>query len=144
YTNTKSIVAFELTKTADPTTYSSVGQLITYTYTLKNTGNVPAAGPFTVSDDKLGPISCGSGPLTAGASANCLATHAVTQADLDAGAITNTATFSGGGLTSAVTATATVTAVQAKSALLTKTASPASYSAVGQEIAYTYSMKNTG
>ena len=37
--------ALSLTKNAAPTTYDAVGQVITYTYVLKNTGNVTLTGP---------------------------------------------------------------------------------------------------
>ena len=53
-----------LTKTANPTTYTSAGQTIVYTYVLTNIGNVPLTGPFTVTDDKLGTLTCGSGTTT--------------------------------------------------------------------------------
>ena len=42
-----------LTKEADPLIYDSVGQLITYNYVIKNTGNVNLTGPFSVTDDKI-------------------------------------------------------------------------------------------
>ena len=45
-----------LTKTANPTTFTTVGQVIVYTYVVKNTGNATLTGPFTVTDDKLGSI----------------------------------------------------------------------------------------
>ena len=49
-----------LNKTADRTTYTSVGQVIVYTYVLRNTGGVKLTGPFTVTDDKLGTFACRS------------------------------------------------------------------------------------
>src|SRR5207249_4954331 len=85
-----------LAKSASPSTYSSAGTVITYTYKITNSGNVTLAGPFSVSDDKLGSIDpCGTGPLAPGASTSCTATHTITQADLDAGSITTTDTTSG-------------------------------------------------
>src|SRR5205085_2029186 len=90
--------SLSLTKTAAPLTYSAVGQAITYTYVLKNTGNVTLAGPFSVTDDKQGVINpCGSGPLAPNASTSCTSTHTITQADLVTGSITNKATASGNG-----------------------------------------------
>src|SRR5206468_3502949 len=135
--------ALTLAKSASPTTYSSVGTVITYTYTISNSGNVTLAGPFSISDDKLGTISCGTGPLAPGASTSCPATHATTQADLDAGSITNVATVSGNGVTSP-SATATVTASQTKALTLAKSASPTTYSSVGAVITYTYTISNSG
>ena len=84
--------AISLTKSATPTTYNTVGQVITYTYTITNTGNVTLSGPFSVTDNKTGTFSCGSGPLAPAGTTSCTATYTVTQADINAGSITNTAT----------------------------------------------------
>jgi len=103
--------AITLLKTASPTTYSTVGQVITYTFKITNSGNTTLAGPFSINDNKLGTISpCGTGPLAPGASTSCIATHTITTADLLAGSITNTATASGNGVTSNPSS-ATVTAI---------------------------------
>ena len=40
-----------LVKTTDPIPYRYVGDVITYTYELTNSGDVPLEGPFTVEDD---------------------------------------------------------------------------------------------
>src|SRR5207249_20496 len=135
--------ALTLAKSASPATYSATGQTITYTYTITNSSNVTLAGPFSVTDDKLGTFACGTGPLAPGASTSSLHAPPPIQADLDAGSITNTATASGNGATSAP-ATVTVTATQTKALTLVKSASPASYSAVGQTITYTYTITNSG
>jgi uncharacterized repeat protein (TIGR01451 family) len=139
--------AISLTKVANPTTYSAVGQTITYTYTIKNTGNVTLTGPFTVSDNKVATVSCAAGPLAPGASLTCSGIYAITQADLNAGSVTNTATASTTYNNTPVNsnqAQATVTAVPAPAISLTKVANPTTYSSVGQTITYTYTIKNTG
>src|SRR5207249_75586 len=133
-----------LAKSASPTSYNAMGQVITYTYTITNSGNITLAGPFSVSDDKLGTISpCGAGPLALGGSTSCTSIHTITQADIDAGSITNKATASGNGLTSNQ-ASFTVTASQNKVLTLAKSANPTTYSAVGQTITYTYKITNNG
>src|SRR5262249_18560403 len=84
-----------------PKTYSAVGQVITYTYTITNSGNVDLPGPFVVTDTIEGVISpCGSGPLAPGASTSCQATHTINQADLDSAQITNVAQAHFGGIDS--------------------------------------------
>ncbi|WP_165782386.1 DUF7507 domain-containing protein [Solilutibacter silvestris] len=106
-----------LKKTADKATYSVVGDVITYTYTLTNMGNVAING-LSVTDDKLGTVGnctpANLAPSGQGTSvATCSATHTVTQSDLTAGSITNVATGHGtpvGGMLVPPTATLTVTA----------------------------------
>ena len=132
-----------LTKNADPTSYDHVGQLISYRFVVKNTGNVTLAGPFTVNDNKVGAVSCPPGSLAPGASVTCTTNHTITQADLDAGALTNIATASGNGLTSNQ-AQATVTAQQTRALAIDKTAQEATYAAVGDVIHYSYKVTNTG
>jgi uncharacterized repeat protein (TIGR01451 family) len=136
-----------LTKSANPTTYNVVGQTITYSYVIQNTGNTTLNGPFSVSDNKA-TVTCtqpADGALSPGESMTCSASYAITQADLNAGSVTNIAMASGGGVTSNQ-ATATVRAVQTQnpSLSLTKSASPASYNAVGQVISYTLVATNDG
>jgi len=138
--------ALSLVKSASPTTYSAVGQVITYTFTITNSGATTLPGPFAVTDNRLGSVSpCGSGPLASGASTTCTATHTIVQADLTAGSLTNTATASGNSVTSNQ-ATATVTALPSSGAALSlvKSASPTTYSAVGQVITYTFTITNSG
>ncbi len=132
-----------LAKSANPTTYSAVGQVITYTYTITNSGNVTLAGPFSVSDDKQPTVSCPTGSLALGASITCTSTRTITLADINAVSITNKATASGNGVTSNQ-ASATVTAVQTKALTIAKSASPTTYSTVGQVITYTYTITNGG
>ena len=143
FTNTENIPKISLTKSASSTSYNAVGQVITYTYKITNTGNVTLAGPFSVSDNKQPAVSCPTGSLVPGASITCTSTRTINQADIDAGSITNTATASGNGVTSNQ-ASATVTAVQTKALTLAKSASPTTYSKVGQTITYTYTVTNSG
>ena len=96
--------ALSLVKTASPSTYSTVGQSISYSYLVTNTGNVSLAGPVTVTDDKA-TVTCPAvstvGNLNAnldpGESITCTATYSITQADLNSGSVTNVATAHAGG-----------------------------------------------
>jgi len=49
-----------------------VGSLVTWSYKVTNTGNTPLSG-ITVSDDKLGPITCPKNTLAVGESMTCTA-----------------------------------------------------------------------
>ena len=135
-----------LVKTALTADYDSVGDTIDYEYVVTNTGNVTLTNAITVSDDKIPSVSCPalpSGGLVPTASLTCAATYIVTQADLDAGDVVNRATASDG-TTASPEVTETVDAVQAPALVMTKTASPQTFAAVGDVVTYTYAITNTG
>ena len=139
--------ALTIEKSADPTTYSAVGQNITYTYNVTNTGNVNISAPINVTDDRLGVIPLTSGILIPGQSELVTANHTITQADLDAGSITNAAFATGvfgNNTTDSNTDNETVTAEQNPELTIEKSATPTNYSTVGQNITYTYNVTNTG
>ena len=147
FTNTVYVPALALVKHASPATYSHVGDVISYTYDVTNTGNVALQGPFTVADDKAAASCPATGSLAIGASIRCTASYSITQADLDAGSLTNVATahglFSGVPVTS-TQAQATVIAVQTPQLALAKSVAPITYTVAGQVITYTYILTNTG
>ena len=102
-----------LTKTAEPATYDRIGQTITYTYVVTNSGTLDI-GPtqFVVTDAGIGtPLNCGNADLTLApnATVNCSTSYTVTQADMDAASIATEATVSGGGVGPSGPASATVT-----------------------------------
>jgi uncharacterized repeat protein (TIGR01451 family) len=92
-----------LVTAATPTTYNQVGQQITFTYAIKNSGNI-TLGPtqFTVSDSLISsaPFNCGAAntSLAPDAIVTCTAPYTITQADFNAVSVTNIATASGGGV----------------------------------------------
>ena len=95
----------KLAKTSSSATYGQAGESITYTFVITNTGANPL-GPaqFTVTDNKLGaPINCGPANTTLAPTqnVNCSATYIITAADMNLVNVTNSATASGGGQTSA-------------------------------------------
>ena len=141
---TQSSPALSLTKSALPVTYNAVGQTISYTYTIRNSGNVTLDGPFSVADDKatVSVTQPVEGELSPNEECTATATYTITQADLDAGSVTNIATATNGTVTSG--ATATVNAVKSPALSLTKSALPVTYNAVGQTISYTYTIRNSG
>ena len=86
-----------LSKTADAESYSAVGDQVTYTYVLTNTGNT-ILGPsqFSIDDDKINgglPFNCGAAATTLqiNGTVTCTATYTVVSGDLESGSITNSA-----------------------------------------------------
>jgi hypothetical protein len=90
------VPALALTKTADVENFSGAGQLITYTYVIRNSGNV-AIGPvqFTVDDDKINggePFSCGPAATTLAVNetVTCTAVYTTVTGDIET-SVVNTA-----------------------------------------------------
>jgi uncharacterized repeat protein (TIGR01451 family) len=89
-------------KLATPTTMKRVGEVIEYRFVVQNTGNMTLTG-VTVHDTAfsgtgtLSAITCpaGAASLAAMATITCTARYTTTQADMDAGQVTNTATATG-------------------------------------------------
>ena len=139
-----------LVKTASPATYTAVGDVISYSYELTNNQNVTLYPPYTIADDKSSDESCPAEPasLAPGAAVTCTASYTIIQADVDAGSVTNTATGTAQDAASAgqtVTSnddTETVNLAVAGTLVLVKTASPATYTAVGDVISYSYELTN--
>src|SRR5690606_35994851 len=74
----------------------SAGDQISYTFTLTNTGNVTITAP-TLTDAKLGmaSVSFPDTSLVPGASTPLTRPYTLTQADMDSGEVSNTATATG-------------------------------------------------
>ena len=138
----------EITKTANPTNYTE-GELVTYTYTVTNIGNVTLSN-VQVTDNLTTTVISPLSPTTLGPGDVGIetATYQTTQQDYDNGTVTNLATVTGklpdGGIVSNQT-TATIKATGQKENLkITKVASPSSYDHVGELITYTYTVTNIG
>jgi uncharacterized repeat protein (TIGR01451 family) len=144
-----------LAKSASPTTVTAAGDVITYTFHVTNTGNVTLS-TITVDETAFSgtgippSASCPTAPLPPGQSIDCTGTYIVTQADLDAGVdIANAATATGtppGNLTPPVSAPsdATVAVTQSPALTIAKSASPATVTAAGQMVTFTFHVTNTG
>jgi uncharacterized repeat protein (TIGR01451 family) len=102
-------------------TYDSVGDVLNFEFVVTNSGGQLITDQVVISDVSLdAPASCpalGSG-LGPGASITCTGVVTITQSDLDAGSLVNTATASAGTITSP-SDTVTVTAIQQPAMLLT-------------------------
>jgi len=103
--------ALTITKTPHKNTYKRVGNTITYTYSVKNTGNVPITG-IKVTDNKTKVSLESSGTLAVGSSVEGESNYNIKQADITAGSVSNSAYATGkynGQDVTSKTVTATVT-----------------------------------
>ncbi|MGV8886286.1 MAG: DUF7507 domain-containing protein [Microbacteriaceae bacterium] len=145
------------TKTGSPTGTVSVGQTITYTFTVRNTGNVTLTG-LALTDPLSGlsaiTVTGGTGTLASldpNQTVIATATYTVTQANVDAGSVRNTATTTGKAPNGA-----TITGVSAQSVISTVASAPAitlvksgslptgSANKVGDVVTYTFTLTNSG
>lgn len=137
----------ELTAITDAATLTGAGQIITYTYTVKNTGGVAVPGPAAITTGavcaEVTTIGNADANLDPGESVTCTLTHTVAQTDMDAGSVANTATATVGGISSNTIVTTVSTAPPAV-LNLTKTASPTTFNQTGQAVIYTYIIMNSG
>ena len=135
--------ALSIVKTALPATFDSVGDVISYSFLVTNSGNVTLSGPFTVVDDQASDENCPATPsLAPGASISCSASYTITQADLDAGSVTNVASATNGTVTSP-SDNATVAGVQVIDPAVTKSGDPSTAS-IGDTIVFTLVITNNG
>jgi outer membrane autotransporter protein len=109
-----------LTKTANPTTYSAAGQVITYTYVIKS--HIGAPGTLaTLTDTKVAAVNCPTHNIPANGTLTCTGSYTTTAADVTAGSVTNVATATGDscndGCNTTATATATITLVATRTSV---------------------------
>ena len=129
------------------------GDTIAYTFVLTNTGAVTLTD-VAVDDPKTGPVGCPTATLAPGASTTCTATYPITQADVDAGSVDNTARAAGSApdgsrVEATPDSTRTRTATTATLALDKRAAAPVDVDADGRidrgdTVAYTFVVTNTG
>ncbi len=132
---------------------NDLGDVVTWSFLVRNTGTVTASS-VAVTDARAGTVTCPVTTLAPGASTTCSAGgHAITQADVDAGVVSNTATAagkapSGAAITAAPSSTDTPVAQSAALALI-KSASLTDVNgdgqiALGDRIAWSFLVKNSG
>ncbi|WP_106816292.1 DUF7507 domain-containing protein [Microbacterium timonense] len=133
---------------------AEVGQTVTYSFLVSNTGNVTITD-LVVNDTEfsgsgeLSAITCPADSVLApGDDVTCTATYTVTQADIDAGEVTNTATVTGtppaGDPITSVPSTSTFSTDPLPSLTVTKTADVDEITAAGQIVTYSFQVRNTG
>ena len=149
-TQTPSLLISKGIATSSAGSFAAVGDQITYTFTVTNTGNVTLAGPITIDDDQIGAgLACAAGPIAPLGMVSCTQTWTAEQEDLDRGFVTNEATamavFDDAPVISDP-ATATVPAIQTQSLGMTKTllsATPDTFD-IGTVLQYEFVVTNTG
>jgi len=138
-----------LVKTADPQVYLSAGEIITYTFTVTNTGDVTLTD-VVINDPLTGSVDLPISPSTLAPNETGTAsvTYTITQADVDEGQVVNTATATGKDPSGVPVEDQDETTVegpkQEPSINLTKVADPQTFSEVGETITYTFTVTNTG
>lgn len=152
------VQALTLAKAASVASFNRLGQVVRYTYTLANAGNVKLIAPFTVTDSKIGSMTVGTGSgagictvpgavteIQPRGTLACTADYTVTQTDLDEGTITNLARAtakSGDDTIQSNERTVTIPVNSRFELALAKSASPVTYSKVGDIATYTYVITN--
>ncbi|MCB0911419.1 MAG: hypothetical protein KDB60_07375, partial [Propionibacteriaceae bacterium] len=133
-------------KQAGTPTGNTVGSTIAYSFIVVNTGNVTLTS-VAVTDAKVGTVTCPATTIAPGGSTTCTATYTLTQTDIDAGHVANTATAAGtpptGGAVTASDSTDT-TITRTTSITLDKQAGTPSGNTAGSTIAYSFIVTNTG
>ena len=135
-----------LDKQAGVPTGNAAGDTIDYTFLVTNTGNVTLSA-IVVDDPLVGAVDCPVTSLAPGESTTCTATYTLTQADVDAGVVDNTATATGtdpNGTEVSDTDSASVDIPAAPSIALDKQAGVPTGNAAGDTIDYTFLVTNTG
>ncbi|WP_431876107.1 DUF7507 domain-containing protein [Micromonospora marina] len=148
-----------LTKSVTPATVSRAGEVVTYRYVVTDTGNTTLSS-IAVDETAFSgtgrpsAITCADTALAPGESTTCTATYAVTEADITAGRVTNTAVAAGTPPTvpgqeppapvRSEPASAVVTATRGAAITLEKSADPTEVHKVGQQVRYRFQVTNTG
>ncbi len=139
------VTTIELTVQANTSVpFTAVGQIIQYSYNVKNIGTASTPGPVIVTGAICPEINT-VGNLDTSLDVNetlvCTSAYTITQADLDKGSITSITTATVNGIPSNQVTT-TVATVRPVVLTLTKTANPVTYDRIGQIVTYTYVITN--
>lgn len=132
---------FKITKTVSSETYENVDDVLTYTVTVKNTGEKDLTG-LTISDDKT-TFDNPTFNLKKGEEKTFTYTYTVTEADVTAEYITNTAKVKLGDKEKEASATSTL--IKKKSDFtITKSVDKTYYKKASEVLNYTVIVTNTG
>ena len=142
------VKSISINKSVAEEDFDSTSDTLHYTYVITNTGGVTLNGQFTVTDDKINggaAFNCGASgtSLDPGGTVTCTASYPITQADLDAGSVTNTANGHIGTVNSS-SKSVTVNAIQNQVFTVDKTIESAGPFVSGSTILYSILITNTG
>jgi hypothetical protein len=87
--------ALKIVELAVPTRYNAVEQNITYFYMVTNSGNVSLTGNINITDNVTGITTLSTDGIDVGSVLTGISIHKITQADIDAGSVTNLAYATG-------------------------------------------------
>ncbi len=141
--------ALTVDKIANTLSFSAVGDVLSYTFNVTNTGNVTLTKNINIVDDKTGTFFCFVTNFIPGDTNSCSATYTVTQADLDLGYVTNTAFAQTKFGSSPISVTSapdreTSTAIKSPAITLVKSAATLPVTTVGQVLTYGFAVTNSG
>jgi len=139
--------SLSLTKSTSSSGYGAAGNVIPYSYVVTNTGETTLSN-VAIADTKT-TVSCPTTTLTKGAGETCTSSYTITQADVDGGSVTNSATATAtdphANVISSTPAVVTVAASHATTSLSIHGSTPsAGYGAAGEVIPYSFVVRNTG
>jgi uncharacterized repeat protein (TIGR01451 family) len=137
-----------ITKEATESGFSAVGDVIHYTITATNDGNVTLHN-VDVTDAQVSNLSCTPttpvADLAPGESITCTASHTITLADLNTGSFFNQACVDdGAGGAASVCDDVTTPGTQSPALTIEKTSTTTLITAAGQVVPYHYVVTNTG
>lgn len=146
--------ALTLVKSVTPTSVPTADTEVDYTFVVTNSGDVTIADVSITEDEFTGSgdapeVICPAAPLAPGADLTCTATYTVTQDDVEAGSVRNTATATGSapaGLDDPESEpdTADLTIPSAPGIALVKSVGPEPVTSAGDTVTYVFTVTNTG
>lgn len=132
-----------------PASYTSVDELITYSFSAQNTSNVTLT-TLVVTDSKIPALSCSFTDVAPTQTVTCTGQYQVTQLDIDEEEILNTASATGtsetgGSITETDTGDVDIAPAGIDNSLtISKTANKSEFTTLGEQITYTIEVTNTG
>jgi len=141
--------ALTVVKSVTQKSFSAPDTTLNFSFLVTNTGDVTLTG-IVINDELpgLSSLLCPVTTLAPSATTTCTATYLTTQADLDAGHVTNSATATGtpptGNPVTSPPSTVTVPGGQLPGLTVVKTADQSSFATAGTTLGYSFLVTNTG